>query len=238
MLQLDYIQTVIGNARRDAAERIEERRIASLADSNEPVPEADRSKVFEKVVKRLRVDVQEFIKYLSDPPDYRIRLRNRRGAVVEVSIGDGSALLKRDRFAAKIQEAVDMIIPSYKNPDWDNVVSQMNSCWTHVDVSVEATERGETHLWVNSYLKGNRPHSDLETALPASHPFIYKDIVYFSSPPLKQWIRAHFSVQVTLAELSGRLKSAGYSSLNLNIKHVDRNGEQQRPNRNAWTMPV
>lgn len=169
-----------------------------------------REDALQRLSSLLTVDVTSIQRFMTDPRSYVMRLSNR--SYIEFKTSD--ELMSQKRVAGALFDYADVVMPSFKNAEWDKVVTCMIDCIEDVESSFESTHLGATITNLRSYLLRHlRPemsHEAQKRMMIEGKPALLDGRIWFSMDGLRRSILMDSPEQPPAKEiLSVRLKQIG-----------------------------
>lgn len=237
-LRSDYMRRTISKARdgviRDQSVEIIDEAFERLSDarqSDDPeLVKESRSGALEALSQQIGFAMSRVIKYLSDPPSFRIETVTG----LSIDMGESSNILNWFKFKEIVWRTAGVSIPRFSQPKWDAFIARLPEVWEEVDIGMEATDQGQMHAWLTQYLMQRPPAPSLEDAALSEYPYIDEDArTVIFGPSFKRWLYIAHQERVTPKELGKRLRHYGCEtgSVNLMIDGV-------RTSRSIWRLPL
>lgn len=226
----EYFARTIGKLRSErkgdqqvaaAVERIEE---AAKA----PETQASRSQAINDLSQALGFAVDRVIKYVSDPPIYRLELPE--GAI---TLGGVETILTFARFKAKIAAATNRVLPRAMSRRWEAIAGAILSCSEVRDLG-EASEPGNgVGAWLREYLS-SLPElgDDRHEAAASQSAWLEDEHAWFWSSRLQAWLVVR-GIRMSYTELAVKLRNSGAHPRVVGIK---RDGRQTTVR--VWGIPI
>ena len=180
---------------------------ATGAQTEDHQPETDeetRQKILKAVSSMLTVEITRFVKYLSDPPVYRLETRD--GAVL---LGNASALTSQSKFKTAVYSATGRAIPKFKSAQWDQIIEALAKAAVEEGLGEEATDRGTARSWLLGYIRERRPLDNIEDAVEAQHPFQHEGHIYIFGANLRNWLNVARGERVSAHQMGAILRAHG-----------------------------
>lgn len=236
-LRRDYYVRTLSRAR-DALAR--QQALDEIETTTERVERADvlgdvagelraRRDLLDQVSLALGITIVRMIKYLSDPPRYRIET-----TVGAVTLGGAAAIIEYRTFRSAVAGATDLLIPRFKGAEWDSLAQAIFSACEREDTGIEATDEGLAYAWLVDYLADRSIVDDLDQAIASHHPFARNgsgDVCIFG-PSLRRWLWTSRGDRVSPQRMGEVLRTFGAEHERMNLL-VD--GE--RTTRSVWVVP-
>jgi len=205
----DYYARTISRARQNVAGK-----------SNDS-PEADAAQMhnsegFDVLSEKIGVKITSFFKFMSEPYTYAIALE---GVANPIQLGEAKDILNQNAFRTRIFESANIIIKKIHNTKevnyWEVFVEALNIRREEIELGEETTERGETILWLKTYLfdQGEPIPADTkntnEDMIPRYAPITENGVIWIVGSHFVDWLRNRKSDKVTTKALYKRLRSVG-----------------------------
>jgi len=204
-LRVDYYRSTINRAKkfikqRDAQDRLEE----ESGKDDGPVPDDDKPSLLETLSDVLGIRVTRIVKFLSDPPTYR--LETSRGKVV---LGEVQNLIQQAQFRNHVAAATNVYIQGFKPPAWAVIAQKLLDVLDEESVGDDNTEEGRIGGWLGDYLSDMRPRDDADEAAIARRPFTFEGKTYVFLSSFRRWIWTTKMERVTAVSLGRMLRIVG-----------------------------
>jgi putative DNA primase/helicase len=190
-LREDYYQRTIAKAREGIRKQKVHEEIDELAAANEAAPDEPegegsterREQVISALSEVLEVQISRIVKYLSDPPIYR--LETPAGSIL---LGEVGNLINQVAFRAKVAAATGKYIPKAKGERWDTIAQLLLDVCEDVELGAESTDEGSIREWVLDYLNERKPVENSSEAAALKVPFVKDGFVYLFGANFRQWL--------------------------------------------------
>lgn len=150
------------------------------------------------------VRIIRIIKYMSDPPTYKIETDSG-----SVNVGQITQLVRQEAFAAHIANATRRMIPRMKDDKWRDVVQTILDTLMEESAGGESTEAGLARAWLLAFLDDHRPSEKIEDALRGMTPFIENGVLYIFGQGLRRWLHATYGDRVDAKVMGQTLRALG-----------------------------
>lgn len=195
---------------------------------DELTPEERRVKILESLSELFGIRITRIIKYLSDPPQYR--LETTQGALM---LGAVQYLISHSNLRNAIAAATGVYIPSFKNR-WEGIAQNLLTVCEEEEIGEEATDAGAVASWLTDYLDERKPVSDETEAFTQRSPLLRDGVAYLFMGDFQQWLSIHRMEKLSVKQLGAMFKVAGGSSEVVAFKRTD----GTRTTRNLWRLPA
>lgn len=186
--------------------------------------------MLDEIGTQIGVECNHFHRYTSDPPTFALVTPTHT-----IQFGNVDGILNWYKFKAAIFQVIgDVMVPRFKQPQWDSITAMIGKCWEDQDVGLESTDAGQMLSWVSEYLEQRPPVPEAEEAVMTHWPYIDangRTVLFLYG--FKRWLFIQHRENFTDKALGTRLKQYGaeYSSVNLVI-------EGKRTSRSIWRLPA
>lgn len=179
-------------------------------DEDRPFTDEDRAKLLTWLNMRMNVKIVRIIKYMSDPPLYRLETKSG-----EIILGEVQNLINQTQLRNKVAAAASRIIPKFSTKEWETISQALLKVCTIEEMS-EATYRGRMESIMSAYIGDRSLAPDIESADPTRSPFHHKDgksgeeMVCFYFDHFESWLslnRPHSAPE--LSQLSAMMRLSG-----------------------------
>ena len=210
-LRLDrpkYYTGLIGKARagtlsEDAHDRINER-VESVT-QGETTPEDERDGFLTDISALLGFRVRRILKFVTDPPQYRLVLESGT-----IHLGGVESILNSSKFRAAIAAVSGTLIQRFNGTRWDPVAQAILQAVEELDLGADSSAEGLVGEWLGDYLAQHRPVEDRNEAIPIRMPFFDPEgLAAFFLPEFKTWLKFHRDETLGRRQIATLLRSAG-----------------------------
>ena len=210
-LRLDrpaYYTGLIGKAKQglvaeEAHERISER--VEAVSSGDAAPEDEREGFLTDVSNLLGFQIRRVLKFVTDPPQYRLVLEQGT-----IHLGGVEAILNSAKFRASIAAVSGQLIARFSGARWDPVAQAILQAVEELDLGNDSSAEGLVGEWLGEYLSQHRPSDDRQEAIPLREPFLDPDgqPAFFLSE-FRSWLAFHRDERLGRRQVATLLRSAG-----------------------------
>lgn len=179
-----------------------------------------RKALLDQVSTSLSIEIIRMVRYLADPPRYRIE--TTKGAII---IGGASSILEHRTFRAAVAAATAIVIPRFKGGEWDSIAQAIFSACEDEDTGIEATDGGLAYAWLLDYFADRTVVDDVEQAVASQHPFSRNgsDEVCVFGTALRRWLWTSRGDRVSPQRMGEVLRAFGAEHERMNLElHGDR----------------
>jgi len=233
-LRQDYYKRTIAKARKMASKNQAEKNIDKIIDTADKVDQegndieqAEVKKATLNVISNLfGVQINKFIKFTSDPPQYRIE--TEKGNIM---MGGASSILRQSTFRANILAATNIVIPKFKGKKWDNIIQALMKGCTEESLGEEATNQGTARVWINNYLSDKTILEEKEEAVKHELPFKDNEKIYIFGSDFREWLKIN-QEKINSKEMGAILRSYNCEPVKINVEL-----NESRTTRGVWKLP-
>ena len=155
LLRVDYYQRTLiaakkANNKQQASELLDTYTDSQEIDSKGITDPNQKEAILQALSARFDVRLIQIIKFMADPPTYK--LKTSRG---NITLGEVGELIGQGKLRTHIAAATGKLLPRFKPEQWDNIAQALLDCCMEVDVGEEATEEGAINSWLEAYLEAN-----------------------------------------------------------------------------------
>ena len=210
-LRLDrpaYYTGLIGKAKQgqiaeEAHERITER--VEAVQSGEATVDDERDGFLTDVSNLLGFRIRRVLKFVTDPPQYRLVLEQGT-----IHLGGVEAILNSSKFRASIAAVSGQLIARFNGARWDPVAQAILQAVEELDLGNDSSAEGLVGEWLGEYLSQHRPSEDRQEAIPLREPFIDPDgqPAFFLSE-FRSLLAFHRDERLGRRQVATLLRSAG-----------------------------
>lgn len=188
-----------------------------------------RETLLETLSALLGVEIRRIVKYLSDPPQYR--LETARGAIM---LGGVEHLIGQAAFRNRVAAVAGVLIPKFKGDKWDQIAQAMLNACEEESLGAEATDAGLCHAWLQAYLSERKPapEEEWQQALLIQNPFRYNGSVYITGAGLRKWLKLTQGENLNAKSMGAILRAGGCVAEVLGCEV-----EGKRTTRSVWRLP-
>jgi hypothetical protein len=239
-LRMDYYQRTLSKTyntikREEAQEAIDDIQLNVAGAGSIPSDEKVH-RLRESLSEIIGIPICKIIKYLMDPPEYRIE--TARG---KITLGAVDNLIKYDKFKSKLAAATGVLLIAMKPAKWQSIAQAMLDACEEEDVGAEATDYGFIQNWLALYLvdkddKIIRSDDDWNEAYKSQNPFIHNGRLYFFGPALREWLTMIKKEMLTSKEMGRQLRIFGCKGEQMTFRTGK--GKGQVVTRSVWSLPA
>ena len=236
-LKLDrpsYYSRLLGKAKAgidadEAQDRLTGR--VEMVQSGEVDIEGERDDFLRDVSTLLGFPIRRIIKFLSDPPQYRLVLEDG-----QIHLGGVEVILNSTKFRAAIAAVSGTLIGRFNGQRWDPVAQAILQAVEELDLGSDSTAEGLVGEWMSEFLGQHRPSEDRNEAIGIKHPFYAKDgsVCIFLSE-FRSWLAFHRDERLGRKQLATLLRTAHSEPVTINYV---RESDQKKTTCACWTVPA
>ena len=204
----DYYARLVDKAQstqkaEDSMERIEDR-VDSISYGTSSI-EDEKPGMLEDLSALLGIPIVSIIKYVSDPPQYRLILEDG-----PIHLGGVENIINSSKFRAAIAAVSNRLIPRFRGDRWDPVAQAILNAVEEQDLGADSSAEGLVSEWLTEYLTSHRPSEERVDAIQIQQPFFDPDgVVAFFLAQFKQWLGFHRDEKMSRRQISMMLRTAG-----------------------------
>lgn len=185
-----------------AQERLTDR-VESVA-QGDSTPEEERSGFLRDVSALLGFRIRRVLKFVGDPPQYRLVLEQG-----QIHLGGVESILNSAKFRASIAAVSGQLIGRFRPDRWDPIAQAILQSVEELDLGVDSTAEGIVGEWLTEYFSQNRPSDERDEAIAIRAPFLLPDgEVAFFLQEFRQWLAFHRDEKMGRRQLATMLRSA------------------------------
>lgn len=183
----------------------------------EPDEEIQRERMLRSLSKEFGIEIVRVVKYLSDPPQYRLET-----SVGEVMLGGVEAITNQGNFRNRVADATKILIPHMKPQTWHSRAQRLLMVCDEEHVGEEATVKGMARSWLVNYLEDRPPIEDLEDAVYSRNPYTKNGYVYVFGADLRRWLQITQGERMSAKQMGSTLRAFGCEPTQLYAKGTNR----------------
>jgi len=236
-LREDYYKRTIGIAISQAKKFVADTQLEEISKDEivgEKVTNDKKDAILETLSNMFGVRMIQIVKYLSEPPTYK--LFTDKG---DVNVGDVDNMITQSKLRVHLASTTGKYLPRFKGDKWDMIAQSLLNVVVEIELGEEATEAGQTSVWLNNYLYDNTVFDldDLDDSdradkvIVSKNPFIHNGSKYIFLESFKKWIRINEMERVTSKKLATLLRSIGCEGVKLGLK-----SSEGWSTRNVWKI--
>lgn len=235
-LRLDrptYYTALIGKAKQgliadEAHERISER--VEAVHSGEATKDDEREGFLTDVSNLLGFQIRRVLKFVTDPPQYRLVLEQGT-----IHLGGVEAILNSTKFRASIAAVSGQLISRFTGARWDPVAQAILQAVEELDLGNDSSAEGLVGEWLGEYLAQHYPSEERQDAIPIREPFLDPDgqPAFFLSE-FRSWLAFHRDERLGRRQVATLLRSAGCIP---RVVGYVREADGNRSTVQVWTTP-
>jgi hypothetical protein len=236
-LKLDrpgYYERLLGKAKSgmeadEAHERLSDR--VEMVQTGDADIEDERDHFLRDVSTLLGFEIRRIIKFVTDPPQYRLVLQEG-----QIHLGGVESILNSSKFRASIAAVSGTLIQRFQGARWDPVAQAILQAVEELDLGSDSTAEGLVGEWMTEYLMQHRPSHDRVEAIGIRHPFIHNDgrVCIFLSE-FRSWLGFHRDERLGRKQLATLLRTANSEPVTVNYT---RQTDGKKTTCACWTVPA
>lgn len=182
---------------------------------------------------KLGVKLTRIVKYVSDPPQYRLETPAGR-----IMLGEVQNLIGQVNFRNKMAAVSGILIPKFKPKEWDMYAQSLLHLCELEGIGDEATDAGQARAWLTTYLNQHvatecdEPMT-FQQVIKSQEPFVKDGRVYIFGPAFRPWLAVTQGERITGKEMGTKFKALGCEDVAI---PVTINGKPST--RQVWRLPV
>ena len=204
----DYYARLLGKAKsgnnaEDAHERIEDR--VEAVGQGDSSPEDERGGFLRDLSALLGFPIRRIIKYVTDPPQYRLVLDEGT-----IHLGDVNTILNPAKFRAAVAAISGRLIRRFNGQQWDPVAQAILQAVEELDLGADSSAEQLVSEWLNEFLTQHKPSIDRDDAVSARLPFLAHDgLPAFFLSEFRSWLGFARDEKMGRKQVATLLRSAG-----------------------------
>ena len=236
-LKLDrpnYYARLLGKAKQgieatEAHERLTDR--VEAVQQGEADIEDERDGFLTDVSSLLGFKIRRILKYVSDPPQYRLVLEEG-----QIHLGGVESILNPTKFRASIAAVSGTLIQRFNGQRWDPVAQAILQAVEELDLGSDSSAEGLVGEWLGEYLSQHRPSEDRVEAIGIRHPLVLSDgrVCFFLSE-FRSWLAFHRDERLGRKQIATLLRTAGSEPV---VVNYTRESDGKKSTVGAWTAPL
>jgi len=192
-----------GNSAEDAHERIGDR--VEAVDQGDSSSDDERSGFLRDLSALLGFPIRRIIKYVTDPPQYRLVLDEGT-----IHLGDVTTILNPTKFRAAVAAISGRLIQRFTGQQWDPVAQAILQAVEELDLGADSSAEQLVGEWLNEFLTQHRPSRDRDDAVSARLPFVAHDgLPAFFLSEFRSWLGFARDEKMGRKQIATLLRSAG-----------------------------
>ena len=218
------------NAMKEAQERINDRVEAVTQGDTNAMDERDGT--LRDLSALLGFPIRRIIKYISDPPQYRLVLEQGT-----IQLGEVSNILNSSKFRAAIAAVSGVLIQRFKGGEWDPVAQAILQAVEELDLGADSSAEALVSEWLVEYMTQHAPNLEKDEAIAIRAPFICKtddgEREAFFLSEFRTWLGFHRDERLGRKQIATLLRASGC------LPHVvrwNRGPESSSTTVNVWTL--
>ena len=153
----------------------------------------------------LGIPIVSIIKYVSDPPQYRLILEDG-----PIHLGGVANILNPSKFREAIAAVSNQVIRRFRGEQWDPIAQAILNAVEEQDLGADSSAEGLVAEWLTEYLISHRPSEERVDAIQVQQPFIDPDgVAAFFLSQFKQWLGFHRDEKMSRKQIATMLRTAG-----------------------------
>ena len=193
--------------------------------------EDERDGFLTDVSSLLGFKIRRILKYVSDPPQYRLVLEEG-----QIHLGGVESILNPTKFRASIAAVSGTLIQRFNGQRWDPVAQAILQAVEELDLGSDSSAEGLVGEWLGEYLSQHRPSEDRVEAIGIRHPLVLSDgrVCFFLSE-FRSWLAFHRDERLGRKQIATLLRTAGSEPV---VVNYTRESDGKKSTVGAWTAPL
>ena len=192
-----------GNGAEDAHERIGER--VEAVGQGDSSAEEERGGFLTDLSALLGFPIRRVIKYVTDPPQYRLVLDEGT-----IHLGDVNTIINYTKFRASVAAVSGRLIRRFNGQQWDPVAQAILQAVEELDLGADSSAEQLVNEWLGEFLAQHRPSKDRDDAVMAKLPFYAHDgLPAFFMAEFRSWLGFARDEKMGRRQVATLLRSAG-----------------------------
>lgn len=217
-----------GMAADEAHERLSDR--VEMVQQGDADIEEEREDFLQDVSTLLGFKIRRIIKFVTDPPQYRLVLEEG-----QIHLGGVEAILNPAKFRAGIAAVSGTLIQRFQGARWDPVAQAILQAVEELDLGSDSSAEGLVGEWLSEYLQQHRPSTDRTEAIGIRHPFVLPDgrVCVFLAE-FRSWLGFHRDERLGRKQLATLLRTANSEPVTVNYI---RQSDGKKTTVACWVVP-
>lgn len=187
-----------------------------------------REVIGENISKILGIKIKRIIKFIMDPPHYKIET-----PVGNVMIGTVGNLINQDSLRNHLAAATGKYLNRRKNDKWAPIAQALLDACEEVEVGEEGSEEGIMRAWLNDYMQDRgTPSMDPDDAQIAMIPFQKDGYIYFFGTDFRSWLSMFRRETMTPRQMGYKLRNFGCVADKIGFKY-----NEKFITKSVWRLP-
>jgi hypothetical protein len=192
-----------GNTAEDAHERLGER--VEAVDQGDSSLDDERGGFLRDLSALLGFPIRKVIKYVTDPPQYRLVLDEGT-----IHLGEVTTILNPTKFRASVAAISGRLIRRFNGQQWDPVAQAILQAVEELDLGADSSAEQLVAEWLGEFLAQHRPSRDRDDAIAARLPFVAHDgLPAFFLSEFRSWLGFARDEKMGRRQVATLLRSAG-----------------------------
>ena len=230
----EYYARLLGKAQSgivadQAHERLHER--VEAVSQGDSTPEDERDGFLRDVSALLGFKIRRVLKFVGDPPQYRLVLEQGT-----IHLGGVESILNSAKFRASIAAVSGHLISRFKADRWDPVAQAILQSVEELDLGADSSAEGIVYEWLGEYMTQHRPSEERQEAITIREPFLDPDgAPAFFLTEFRSWLAFHRDERLGRRQLATLLRSAACSP---RVVAYTRESDGHRTSVQVWVVPA
>jgi hypothetical protein len=190
----------------EAQERIEDR-VASIQ-QQDTTPDQERDGILNDLSSLLGFPIKRIIKYLSDPPQYRLVLNEGT-----IHLGEVNTILNPAKFRAAIAAVSGTLISRFNATQWDQVAQAILQAVEVQDLGADSSAEALVSEWLLEFMNQHPAQMERSDAIACRSPFVLErsgepDRISIFLSEFRSWLAFHRDERLGRRQLATLLRAA------------------------------
>lgn len=226
-LRYDYYHRTLVNVwstlKREEAKQTIQDLAMEIHKAHELPPEKKNEVIRDNLSTLIGVPVTRLIKFLTEPPEYRIET-----PAGNITLGVIRNITSQNLFRDHIADATKTMMEPVDKKNWGYVVQALLNACEDVDIGEEGTDFGIIKAWLVMFLQEHDIYDDPNIAQVNGSPFRNAGKIYFFANTVREWL-GMFRKEIVSTKKMGYflrlfgMKPEAYSFVDATGRHISRN---------------
>jgi hypothetical protein len=238
-LRQDYYKRTIGIAIANAEKYLADKDLDGFEQdesigSNDVISNDKKDSILETISALFGIKIIQIVKYMAEPPTFKLFTDGG-----DVNVGSVDNLIQQGKLRNHLASTTGKYLPRIKQDRWDNIAQGLLRACVEVELGEEATEKGQTRIWINDYIDDNSieiledKHNPEEVSqiLVQKSPFDHSGDIYIFLGHFRKWIKINSMESVSSKMLARKVREIGAEAVQMNLT-----SSIGRTTRNVWKI--
>lgn len=177
----------------------------------------------------LGIDLIEIMKYMMDPPEYKLVTTTSC-----IHLGPIQNVIEENLVRRKIADVTGHVIPYFKREVWNAIANALTKIVREIPMGEETTTKGQMRAFINRYLQQYAPVYDMEDVYITYKSYFLGHYLYIFGYKLREYLAMYLKEYIAQKTMGIMLKEYGFEPLQVHFQTK----EGKRASRSVYRIDI